>query len=128
MNGKKGKTENVVSVVGNSERFKASEIKLAIDCVRKEFKGFTNCEMTKLYYDEEKSNMEINNYLLENQEIENVKNTDKKNFIVLYSDFDVGLKENQHSGFMPGANYIGWMWLLRKGNVLKKWELVASGV
>ncbi|MEI5995008.1 hypothetical protein [Candidatus Enterococcus mansonii] len=128
ISGKKGEAENVVITVGKSETFKYTEIETAMNYVKNEFKGFTNCELTKLYYNEEKSNMEIKNYFIENQEIERIKNTDKNDFIVLYSDFDVGLEEDPHSSFMPGANYKGWMWLLRKGTFLKKWQIVRSGV
>lgn len=77
--------------------------------MRKDFKGFTNCEMTKLYYDEEKSNIEIRNYFMENHEIERVKIADQKDFIVLYADFDVGLENDQNSGFMTYSNHKGWI-------------------
>ncbi len=52
ISGKKGSTENAVMTVEKSEKFKNTEIETAIDRVKKEFKGFTNCEMTKIYYDE----------------------------------------------------------------------------
>lgn len=47
---------------------------------------------------------------------------------MLYSDFDVSLQENNHSGFMSGANYTNWMWILRKNNFLNNWEIVRHGV
>lgn len=123
--GKKGSIENAVMTVEKSEKFKTTEIETAIARVEKEFKGFTNCEMTKLYYDEEKSNIEINHYLIENK---NVKNADKKDFIVLYSDFDVGEENDQNSGFMPGSHHKDWMWLLKRDEFWKSWEVVSFGV
>ncbi|MGM0218145.1 hypothetical protein [Enterococcus sp. AZ126] len=128
ISGKKGKTENVVITIGESRNFKESEINTAVARVRKEFKDFVHCEMTSLYYDEEKSNREIKNYFKENQEIRNVKNTDKNDFIVLYSDFEVGLENNQNSGFTPGSNYTNWMWLLKKEHFWNSWEIVTFGV
>ncbi|WP_086280517.1 MULTISPECIES: hypothetical protein [Enterococcus] len=128
ISGKKGSTENAVMTVEKSEKFKNTEIETAIDRVKKEFKGFTNCEMTKIYYDEEKSNMEINYYLTENQENKSVKNADKKIFIVLYSDFEVREENNQNSGFMPGSHHKNWMWLLKKDEFWKSWKVVTFGV
>lgn len=128
ISGKKGSTENAVMTVEKSEKFKNTEIETAIDRVKKEFKGFTNCEMTKIYYDEEKSNMEINYYLTENQENKSVKNADKKIFIVLYSDFEVREKNNQNSGFMPGSHHKDWIWLLKKDEFWKSWKVVTFGV
>jgi len=128
ISGKKGSTENAIITAEKSEKFKTTEIETAIARVKKEFKGFTNCEMTKLYYNEEKSNVEINHYLTENRENKSVKNADKKDFIVLYSDFEVGEENDQNSGFIPGSNHKAWMWLLKKDKFWKKWEVVTSGV
>ncbi|OJG92819.1 hypothetical protein RV15_GL002764 [Enterococcus silesiacus] len=128
ISGKKGKIENAVIIIGESQKFKDTEINSAIDKVKKEFKGFTNCEMTKLYYDEERSNKELENYFRNNEEDQKLNYTDKNDCIVLYSDFEVGLKDNQNSGFMPGSNHKGWIWLLKKDKFWKSWEIVTSGV
>ncbi len=58
-----GKTNNALVSIEQSDKFSEREINDAINCVKEKFKDFEGCSLTKLWYDEEKSNNFIEGYL-----------------------------------------------------------------
>ena len=48
--------------IGESTKFSEEEINKAVDCLKENF-DFEACTLTKVYYDESKSNTAVKNYL-----------------------------------------------------------------
>ena len=81
-----GKTDNVVVSIGESHKFSEIEIKNAVNCVKEKFKDFEGCNLTKLWYDEEKSNKFIEGYMSNGRGSDN--GVKAENVIVLLSDLE----------------------------------------
>lgn len=83
---KNGTIDNVVIEVGESNKFTKEDITKAIDCVKQNF-SFPACTLTKLWYDEEKSNSFTQDYLEYGKG--SVNSVQAENVIIILSNFDV---------------------------------------
>ncbi|MPW27171.1 DUF4829 domain-containing protein [Alkalibaculum sp. M08DMB] len=115
-----GKTNNVEVNTGKSNKFSQEEINDAINCVKKKFKGFEGCNLTKLWYDEEKSNDFIEGYLENGKG--SVNGVKAENVIVLSSEFDVD-SSGGDGGFNPNSTYSNWNWILIRESKTSDWKV-----
>jgi len=106
--------------VGPSEKFSESEISSAMECVMLKFRDFKGCTLTKLYYDEEKSNKQIDSYTNYGRGFSN--GVGKDNVIVLYSEFTVDSSGGDGS-FNPNSTYKDWMWILIRDGKDGTWRV-----
>ena len=84
----------------------------AVEAVKEKFKEFTNCELTKIWYDE---NTDLASSALK-----------EKNKIVLYTDFKTGDVEKD-SGLTKNSKVDGWSWTLQRDNKDDEWRIVDYG-
>ena len=111
---------NVVVNIEKSDKFSEKEINNAINCVKKKFKGFGGCSLTKLWYDEKKSNDFIQGYLSNGKgSLNGIK---AENVIVLLSDFDVNSSGGDGS-FNPNSTYSHWSWTLIRDSKTGTWKV-----
>jgi hypothetical protein len=115
-----GKINNASINVGESDKFSVKEINEALDCVKTKFKDFKGCNLTKLWYDESKSNKSIEVYLKYGKGSTN--GAKAENVIVLFSNFDVG-SSGVKQGFNPNSTYSNWNWILIRGTEKDKWRI-----
>ena len=115
-----GKINNVSINIGESEKFSIKEINEAMDCVKDKFKGFEGCNLTKLLYDENRSNKSIEVYLKYGKGSTN--GAKAENVIFLFSSFDVG-SSGVKQGFNPNSTYSNWNWILIRDNEQDKWRI-----
>jgi hypothetical protein len=114
-----GKTNNVVVSIKKSDKFSEKEINDAINCVKKKFKDFNGCKLTKLWYDEEQSNNIIAGYLKSGKSL--VNGVKAENVIVLLSNFDVGSLGGDGS-FNANSTYTNWNWILIRDSKTGNWK------
>lgn len=110
-----GKVKNVEVIIGSSEKFSEAEIEEAVTLVKQKFKDFEGCDLTKLWYDEERSDWYVANI-----------GADAENTMVLFSNFKTS-KHAINGGFNPDSNYTDWMWILKRASKANKWEIVDWG-
>ncbi|MFL0269058.1 DUF4829 domain-containing protein [Candidatus Clostridium radicumherbarum] len=115
-----GKTNNAELSIGKSDKFSEQEINDAVNCVKKKFKGFNGCNLTKLWYDEERSNILIGGYLSNGRG--SVNGVKSENVIVLMSNFDVD-SSGVDKGFNPNSSYSNWNWILIRNNKTSNWKV-----
>lgn len=115
-----GKTDNVVVSIGESHKFSEIEIKNAVNCVKEKFKDFEGCNLTKLWYDEEKSNKFIEGYMSNGRGSDN--GVKAENVIVLLSDFDVDSSGGDGS-LNPNSTYSDWNWILIRDSKTENWRV-----
>ena len=96
----------------------------AKECVKRKFdedKGFENCKLIKLSYDEGKSNKETKSFMTTGGGV----GTDIKaeNVIVLISEFktDPSLS-TKTSNFIPNTTY-EWNWILVRDEPSEQWKI-----
>ena len=123
-----GKTNNAEVDYGRSAKFSEVEIKSAVEAVLIKFKTFKGCELTRLWYDEEKSDRMIQQDLSSGSGGNTIKNSgaDPENIIILYSDFKTS-KSSIDVGFDPDVTYSNWSWILIWENADEKWKVVDWG-
>lgn len=116
---KTNESNNIEVNIGKSTKFTQEEINKAIDCLKSDF-NLEACTLTKIYYDEEKSNTTIENYFQFGKGSEN--NVKPENVIALLSDFDV-----DDSGDNPilnaGETYTDYNWILIRDDKDSDWKI-----
>ena len=115
-----GKTNNTVESIGKHHKFNNEEIKDAMKRVKIKFKDFKGCNLTKLWYDEEKSNNFIEDYMKYGKGA--ASGVKAENVIVLLSDFDVDSSGGDGS-LNPNSTYSNWNWILIRDNKAGNWKL-----
>jgi hypothetical protein len=115
-----GITKNAIVLLGDSQKFTKEEVQAAADCVMKKFKTFDGCNLIKLWYDEEYSNLHVENYMLYSRG--SVNGIDKDNVIALLSDFYVD-KTGGDGGFNPNSDYTNWNWILIRDSKAGNWRV-----
>lgn len=116
-----GKSNKAKINIGKSKQFTDQEINDAVVQVKKKFKAFRGCELTDLWYDEEKSNSIIKGYMKSGHGSVNGINSD--NVIVLLSNFDVGSYDGGDTGFESNSTYSDWNWILIRDDKNDKWRV-----
>jgi len=115
-----GKTNNVAVNIEKSDKFSENEINNAVNCVKKKFKDFRGCNLTKLWYDEKKSNNFIEGYLSNGKG--SVNGVKVENVIVLLSNFNVN-SSGGIGGFNPNSTYSNWNWILIRDSKTGNWKV-----
>ncbi|WP_042274580.1 DUF4829 domain-containing protein [[Clostridium] dakarense] len=115
-----GKTNDAKVTIGKSVKFSEKEIEDAIECVKDKFKSFQGCDLTDLWYDEDRSNTLVDDYLKYGLGSEN--GSTAENVIVLMSNFNVGSSGGDGS-FEPNSTYSDWQWVLVRDSKTSKWKV-----
>lgn len=115
-----GKTNDTKVTIGKSVNFSEKEIEYATECVKEKFKNFQGCNLTDLWYDEDKSNTLVDDYLKYGLGSEN--GSTAENVIVLMSNFNVGFSGGDGS-FEPNSTYADWQWILVRDSKTSKWKV-----
>lgn len=120
----KGKVSNDIKIeVSESTKFSKEEIDNAIKCVKDNF-SFEGSTLTKIWYDEEKSNHWVDAYLEYGRGLEN--GAKGENVIVLLSDFDVD-GSGDNPVLEPNTTYTDYQWTLIRDNEKGNWKIDGSG-
>ena len=120
-----GITDNVVVNIGDSSKFTEEEINKAVDCVKKDFgSGYPGCTLTKIWYDEEKSNSSVEGYLQCGRGSKNGVNSE--NVIILLSNFDVD-DSGDILALNPNSTYTNYNWILIRTSKRSKWRIDDRG-
>lgn len=109
-------SKDLIKDIGSSDKFDNEEIEDAIEVVKENFTS-TASTLTKIYYDEEKSNDFVQSYLKHGRGQEN--EVTAENIIVLLTNFDVD--DSGHNPVLnPGSTYEDYGWvLIREDNKSK---------
>ncbi len=114
------KTSQAPIIIGASSKFTQEELNSAVQSVKQRFKDFEGCKLTKLWYDEEKSNRFIEGYLQHGKGSTN--GVTASNVVVLLSDFDVDSSGGDGS-LNPNSTYTDWKWILIRDDGDKPWRV-----
>ena len=107
--------------IGKSEKFSTEEINKAMVTVEQNF-TFKDAELTKIYYDEEKSNEEVDVYKTYGRGSLNDITPD--NIIVINTDFTVSSDINE--GLSEGE-YKAFNWILIREDKNSDWKVEEKG-
>ncbi|MEG0775085.1 DUF4829 domain-containing protein [Clostridium sp.] len=118
-----GATDNVTVDVGESTKFTKKEINKAIDSVINNFR-FPACTLTKVWYDEEKSNIFVKGYMSNGRGRGN--GVSPENVIILLSNFDVDGSGN-NPVLDPNSTYTEYQWILIRDSKTSEWKIDDQG-
>ena len=104
-----GKTSNAVIDYGTSTVFSEAEIKSSVDALLTKFKDFKGEELTKVWYDENKSASEVEQYMSNGRGSQN--GVLQENVIILYSVITSNGNERE------------WKWILIRDSANDKWKV-----
>ncbi|ETA79728.1 DUF4829 domain-containing protein [Youngiibacter fragilis] len=108
---------------GKSVKFSEEEIAEAIDLVQTEF-HFPSAKLTKLTYDEEKSEWLIKGYMQNGRG--SVNGVDPKNVIILLSEFHVD-GSGKNPVLNPNSTYTDYQWILIRQSENSSWIIDDQG-
>lgn len=120
---KLGVTENAEIDYGNSNKFSEDEIESAVDIAMDHFRdNFQNCELIKIWYDEEVSDTMVYSYLTYGHGAfgHGISKVKSENVIGLLFDFYVEPR-GAKPYFEPDTMYCGWNMILIKDSKTDKW-------
>lgn len=121
---KQEKISNDIKIdISKSTKFSEAEINEAIDCVKNNF-SFPASTLTKIWYDEEKSNYLVETYLKNGQG--SVNGVSPENVIILLSNFDVD-GSGDNLVLEPNSTYTDYQWILKRDNETSAWEIDDCG-
>lgn len=115
-----GQGHDFVVSIDESVKFSKVEIDDAINCVNEKFKDFKGCKLTKLWYDEERSNDFMEGYFTSGKGA--VNGVKAENVIVLLSDFDVD-SSGVDGSLNPNSTYNDWNWILIRDSKTSEWKV-----
>lgn len=113
------KNTNITIDIKESTKFSEEEINKAVDCLKENF-NFEACTLNKIYYDENKSNTAIENYLQFGKGSEN--KVEPENIIVLLCDFDVD-NSGDNPVLNPGETYTNYNFILIRDGKSSNWKV-----
>lgn len=111
-------SDNIEVEYGDSEQFSDTEMESAIDAIIEKFNDFEGCELIKIWYDENKSNLEVERYHTSGNGL--INGVKKENVIIFYSDFKVD-STGRNPVLNPDSTYTDWMWILIREDKTKEW-------
>ena len=114
---------NIEISSSSSQLFSQKEIQNAIDCVVNNF-DFPYSKLTKVWYDEEKSKLLVNDYF--KYRGDDTKNIEIKDMIILLANFDVA-PHDEPTSLEPNSTYKDYLWILIKNKDTNTWEIIDSG-
>ena len=119
-----GKPNNAQIEISDSAKFSQEEIEAAIKCVKAQFVDFKGCNMTRLWYDEDESDFQINGF----SQFKDVSEdgSGNENVIILLSDFETDSSAGE-SGFNPDSTYYSWMWIMTRDSKTDPWTMYDWG-
>jgi hypothetical protein len=106
-------SDDLIIDIGESNKFTKEEITEAIDLVKDNF-DFPASTLTKIWYDEEKSDSYFRDDFKQGVSPENV--------ILLLSNFDVD-GSGDNPVLNPNSTYTDYQWILRRDNKTSKWRI-----
>lgn len=107
--------------IGKSEKFSTEEINKGMVTVEQNFE-FKDAELTKIYYDEEKSNEEVDVY--KTYGTGSLNDITPDNIIVINTDFTVSSDINE--GLSEGE-YKAFNWILVRDDKNSDWKVEEKG-
>lgn len=113
-------SSNVEVNISESSKFSKEKIQEAVNCVKDKFSEFKGCTLTKIWYDEKKSDSFIKGYMTSGKGSQN--GVSKENVIVLLSEFKVDSAGGDGS-LEPNSTYSDWNWILIKDSKTNKWRV-----
>lgn len=116
-------SEELVIDIEDSTKFTAEEISNAIKIVKDSF-GFPASTLTKIWYNEEKSNKLTKIYLESGRG--SMNGTQLENVIVLLSNFDVD-DSGDNPVLNPDSTYENYQWILIRDNENSEWMIDDQG-
>lgn len=114
-------SDDLITNIEDSDKFDKEEIENAIKVVKENF-SFPASSMTKIYYDEEKSNQFVKSYKENGRGQEN--EVKAENIIVLLTNFDV---EGNNPVLNAGSTYEDYNWILIREDNNSKWKIDDQG-
>jgi len=102
---------------GISTKFSEAEIRMAAEAVLMEFESFEGCDLKRLWYDEVRSNREIEDFWKYMDGIVRAEDV-----IVFLSDFYVDSSGSDGS-LNPDYTYTNWMWILIRDSENDAWKV-----
>ena len=115
--------ERVTIDIGDSNKFTKKEISDAVDLVKESF-SFPASTLTKIYYDEDRSNSFVGSYLEYGRGQENEVKVE--NIIVLLTDFDVD-DSGDNTVLNADSTYEDYNWILIREDNKSKWKIDDQG-
>lgn len=109
--------------IRESTKFSKDEIENAIECVKSNF-SFPAAILTKIWYDEEKSNYLVDVYLENGRGL--INGVKAENIIILLSNFDVD-GSGDNPVLNPNATYLDYQWILIRDSKKNVWKIDDSG-
>lgn len=106
-------TDGLIIDIGESNKFTKKEITEAIDLVKNNF-NMPGSTLTKVWYEEEKSNSFVADYLKEGMEAVNI--------IILLSNFDVD-GSGDNPTLNPNSTYTDYIWILARDSNTSDWQI-----
>ena len=103
--------------IGKSEKFSTEEINKGMVAVEQYFK-LKDAEITKIYYDEEKANEDVETYMTYGNGSQNGINSD--NVLIIYTDFTVNSDENET---IDAGDYKAQKWILIREDKNSDWKV-----
>lgn len=116
-------TDNVEIKISESQYYSEDEIQEAINLVKKKF-NFTDCTLTKLWYEEEKAEQMKEGYIHYGKGLNN--GIKAENVIVIFSEFKVD-ESGKNPVLSPGATYSDYSWTLIRSNKNSQWAIDDQG-
>lgn len=113
----KAEESNIERNIGKSEKFSTEEIDKAMVTVEQNF-AFKDAELTRIYYDEEKSNEVVDVYKTNGRGALNDITPD--NIMVIFTDFTVSSDINE--GLSEGE-YKAFNWILIREDKNSDWKV-----
>lgn len=103
--------------IGKSEKFSTEEINKGMVAVEQYFK-LKDAEITKIYYDEEKANEDVETYMTYGKGSQNDINPD--NVLIIYTDFTVNSDANET---IDAGDYKAQKWILIRADKNSDWKV-----
>lgn len=120
----KGSSSNDILIeVSKSTKFSKDEIENAIQTVKSNF-SFPGATLTKIWYDEEKSNSLVDGYLENGNGLTN--GVKAENVIILLSNFDVD-SSGDNPVLNPNTTHSDYQWILIRDSKNNSWKIDDSG-
>ncbi|MGL4741158.1 MAG: hypothetical protein ACRC41_10175 [Sarcina sp.] len=116
-------SSNIETSNSTSQLFSQKEIQNAINCVIDNF-DFPYSKLTKVWYDEEKSKLLVDDYL--KSKGDDTKNIKIEDMIILLANFDVD-PHDEPTSLEPNSTYKDYLWILIKNKGTNTWKIIDSG-
>jgi len=121
--GREGATGRVDIKYSESEIFSELEIQSAMEAVLANFKDYRECELTRLWYDDDTYMWHVDFYMEYGSG--SVNGVRKEDVIIILGEFYVGEKADIY--FRCAAMVRNWMWILLRDSVADEWVVDDAG-